>query len=81
MTKILYVPNGDYLKFYDPGSQLPNIILLEKLCEFTDTRLCSKKDILAYLNYTEDVYHGWYTVNNIEIFHKFLASEIELIYD
>jgi len=79
MTKILYIPNGEYIRFFN-GSFTTTFSKLENLLE-NELANHEFETILKYLNDQEDVCEEWYEENNIEHLHIFLASEIEVIYD
>jgi len=73
MTKILYIPNGEYLKFFNFGSPEMFYINME---DINETELI---DMVKRLN-TSEMYSYWKEVNNLKT-DVFFLSEFELIYD
>ena len=82
MTKILYIPNGEYINFYSmSGSGFPDDPSLEELVsDFPILSDLSISNILEFLN-EDDADPEWYIENHVERNHIFSKEEIELIDD
>jgi hypothetical protein len=82
MTKILFIPNGSYILFFKDAS-LNTFSELEYLTPF-EKRQINMKDVnsvVKFLNDTSEYCRDWYSINNVEIKHHYLTSEIEMVYD
>lgn len=82
MTKILYIPNGEYLKFFSGRGWEATITDLEEVGEFDDSFLppFTLDNILIYLNNTSEVCREWYDINLLENDHIFFEAELEIVY-
>jgi len=78
MTKILYIPTGEYLKFYNrTDGAFPTEVLVEK---FRGINTTAQKEIALLLlrhnwNYTTE----WLEVNNVIV--PILPLELKIIHD
>jgi hypothetical protein len=84
MTKILYIPNGEYLRFFNGNGWEATIVNLEDLQDIFDDQGLQEftiKGVMEYLNDTADVCSEWYKENELENNHVFLETELEMIYD
>ena len=84
MTKLLYIPNGEYLRFFNGCGWQATLVRLEEL-----ENLVSKEELpnltiealVAYLNDTTDACLEWYEENNLDDKHIFLKHELEIVHD
>lgn len=85
MTKILYIPNGSYIGFYlvneidgsDFSFDLEEVGKGRPSFKTADIFIAYLLDNCGSILCSED----WYKRNGIEDNHKFLRSELEIIYD
>lgn len=75
MTKILYIPTGQYLKFYDSNTTYPTEIEWEKLNTFITVEEKFKSLTVGKVYCSEE----WLATNNVIL--PILKLEIEIIYD
>ena len=82
MTKILYIPTGTYIKWYNGSDLLTTEILEDVIKAFPKEYPNGISDLVA------DIFNGdepgdpeWYEAIGVEYEHVFLENEIEVIND
>ena len=73
MTKLLYIPNGTYIEFYDEGN----------IFEEYNPVLHNDKSTIEWLEFFCEsyTYPNLKDINNIPVNTKLYLSEFEVIYD
>lgn len=85
MTKILYIPNGEYIKFYVLNDCEEPLMLSDIVEEYQKGRKDKFPIVDCFIKYlinenmTAD--GPWYRANRVKEGHKFLEIEFEVIYD
>ncbi len=80
MTKILYIPTGEYLRYYDVnGDNLygPSLVRIEDCNDMESAQ--AEVNMLIEENSDIESAHEWLEANNIIL--PILKSELEIIYD
>jgi hypothetical protein len=77
MTKLLYIPNGNYLRFYLHNSN-DLTINLEEAGIGAGPDFKTAAHFINYLLHTK-CGSRWYEINGIEYGHEFLRCELEIV--
>ena len=75
MPKILYIPTGEYLKYYGDNGSSTFTTLSKEDVEMEIRELLSWEDSDSY----ENVFNSWIDMNNVIL--PILLSELEIIND